>query len=253
MTHIDVFDPPMCCSTGVCGPSVDPLLATFAADVEWLRTVTVQQFMRWGEPWNPSRRGPSTSVSDDDGLLVSVIGAPGTGDDGFSIAAIVHRAVCASPHVQREGWDDNESGSSHQGSRRASDRVPAALYRRPGRARLTRAVPPLPRQSPSALRMPTGGIPSAKRADGERRIMMRGRSRQGPSRDVLADKAVFTSSALGGFSPRLRRHSLQRRIARAGIRRFWPRTFSPGSFPWGDACSISAFISAPTSRTSPEM
>ena len=36
MTHIDVFDPPMCCSTGVCGPSLDPLLAAFAADVEWL-------------------------------------------------------------------------------------------------------------------------------------------------------------------------------------------------------------------------
>lgn len=36
MTHLDVFDPPMCCSSGVCGPSVDPLLATFAADVDWL-------------------------------------------------------------------------------------------------------------------------------------------------------------------------------------------------------------------------
>ena len=36
MTHIEVFDPPMCCSTGVCGPSVDPMLAAFAADVEWL-------------------------------------------------------------------------------------------------------------------------------------------------------------------------------------------------------------------------
>ena len=36
MTHIEVFDPPMCCSSGVCGPSVDPLLAAFAADVEWL-------------------------------------------------------------------------------------------------------------------------------------------------------------------------------------------------------------------------
>ena len=36
MTHVEVFDPPMCCSSGVCGPSVDPLLATFAADVEWL-------------------------------------------------------------------------------------------------------------------------------------------------------------------------------------------------------------------------
>lgn len=36
MPHLDVFDPPMCCSTGVCGPGVDPLLAAFAADVEWL-------------------------------------------------------------------------------------------------------------------------------------------------------------------------------------------------------------------------
>ena len=36
MTHLDVFDPPMCCSSGVCGPSVDPLLAAFAADVDWL-------------------------------------------------------------------------------------------------------------------------------------------------------------------------------------------------------------------------
>lgn len=36
MPHLDVFDPPMCCSSGVCGPSVDPRLAAFAADVDWL-------------------------------------------------------------------------------------------------------------------------------------------------------------------------------------------------------------------------
>lgn len=36
MPHIDVFDPPMCCSSGACGPGVDPLLAAFAADVDWL-------------------------------------------------------------------------------------------------------------------------------------------------------------------------------------------------------------------------
>lgn len=36
MTTIEVFDPPMCCSTGVCGPSVDPALATFSADMGWL-------------------------------------------------------------------------------------------------------------------------------------------------------------------------------------------------------------------------
>lgn len=33
---IQVFDPPMCCSTGVCGPSVDPELVRFAADLDWL-------------------------------------------------------------------------------------------------------------------------------------------------------------------------------------------------------------------------
>ncbi len=35
MTTVEVFDPPMCCSTGVCGPAVDPALATFAADLQW--------------------------------------------------------------------------------------------------------------------------------------------------------------------------------------------------------------------------
>ena len=36
MKKVEVFDPPMCCSTGVCGPSVDPALARFAADLHWL-------------------------------------------------------------------------------------------------------------------------------------------------------------------------------------------------------------------------
>lgn len=33
---LEVFDPAMCCSTGVCGPEVDPRLVQFAADVNWL-------------------------------------------------------------------------------------------------------------------------------------------------------------------------------------------------------------------------
>ena len=36
MVLVEVFDPAMCCSTGVCGPSVDPALASFAADLDWL-------------------------------------------------------------------------------------------------------------------------------------------------------------------------------------------------------------------------
>ncbi|MDD4663312.1 MAG: arsenite efflux transporter metallochaperone ArsD [Caldisericia bacterium] len=32
-----VFDPPMCCSSGVCGPSVDTTLIKFANDIDWLK------------------------------------------------------------------------------------------------------------------------------------------------------------------------------------------------------------------------
>ncbi|MBI5757811.1 MAG: arsenite efflux transporter metallochaperone ArsD [Planctomycetales bacterium] len=38
MKTIQVFDKPMCCSTGVCGPQVDPVLPRFAADLEWLKS-----------------------------------------------------------------------------------------------------------------------------------------------------------------------------------------------------------------------
>jgi hypothetical protein len=31
ITHIQVYDPPMCCSTGICGTSIDPDLINFAA------------------------------------------------------------------------------------------------------------------------------------------------------------------------------------------------------------------------------
>lgn len=37
--NIQVFDPAMCCSSGICGPSVDPALPRFAADLDWLRSL----------------------------------------------------------------------------------------------------------------------------------------------------------------------------------------------------------------------
>ena len=37
MKTIQVYDKPMCCSTGVCGPQVDPVLPRFAADLAWLK------------------------------------------------------------------------------------------------------------------------------------------------------------------------------------------------------------------------
>lgn len=38
MKTVQVYDKPMCCSTGVCGPEVDPVLPQFAADLDWLKT-----------------------------------------------------------------------------------------------------------------------------------------------------------------------------------------------------------------------
>jgi hypothetical protein len=37
MAKIQVFDPALCCSTGVCGTEVDQALVDFNADVDWLK------------------------------------------------------------------------------------------------------------------------------------------------------------------------------------------------------------------------
>lgn len=49
---VQVFDPPMCCPTGICGPGVDPALLAVARDLRWFesRGVTVQRFGLSQEP-----------------------------------------------------------------------------------------------------------------------------------------------------------------------------------------------------------
>ncbi|MFD3459769.1 arsenite efflux transporter metallochaperone ArsD [Nocardia fluminea] len=37
MSKIEVFEPALCCNTGVCGPDVDQALVSFSADLDWLR------------------------------------------------------------------------------------------------------------------------------------------------------------------------------------------------------------------------
>jgi arsenite-transporting ATPase len=41
MQTLQIFDPAMCCSTGVCGPEVDTKLVQFAADLDWLKAQDV--------------------------------------------------------------------------------------------------------------------------------------------------------------------------------------------------------------------
>lgn len=42
MKVLEIFDRPLCCSTGICGPSVDPALVHFAADLDWLKEQGVE-------------------------------------------------------------------------------------------------------------------------------------------------------------------------------------------------------------------
>ena len=81
MTIVRVFDPAMCCSTGVCGPSVDPQLVRFAADLDWLKSqgVSVERFNLAQEPGAFAENAAAKDALADDGEaalpLVEVDGA----------------------------------------------------------------------------------------------------------------------------------------------------------------------------------
>ncbi|WP_193015432.1 MULTISPECIES: arsenite efflux transporter metallochaperone ArsD [Gammaproteobacteria] len=52
MKLLEVFDPALCCSTGVCGTDVDQALVDFATDVSWLKKqgANVKRFNLGQEP-----------------------------------------------------------------------------------------------------------------------------------------------------------------------------------------------------------
>ena len=52
MKTIEVFDPPMCCPAGVCGPSIDPVLPRFVANFHWIANqgVSVTRYNLAQEP-----------------------------------------------------------------------------------------------------------------------------------------------------------------------------------------------------------
>ena len=68
MKSIQVFDPAMCCSTGVCGVDVDQQLVSFAADVDWAKQngAQIERFNLAQQPMdfadNPAREGISGAL-----------------------------------------------------------------------------------------------------------------------------------------------------------------------------------------------
>jgi len=42
MTSLKIYDPAMCCSTGICGTEVEQKLVDFASDLDWLKSQGVE-------------------------------------------------------------------------------------------------------------------------------------------------------------------------------------------------------------------
>ena len=42
MKTLTVYDPAMCCSTGICGAEIDQRLVDFAADLDWLKSEGIE-------------------------------------------------------------------------------------------------------------------------------------------------------------------------------------------------------------------
>lgn len=69
MTTLEIFDPAMCCSSGVCGPSVDPELARFSGDLAWLKAqgVDVRRYNLAQEPGAFAGNAAVAKALQDDG------------------------------------------------------------------------------------------------------------------------------------------------------------------------------------------
>jgi len=91
VTRLEVFDPPLCCSTGVCGPEVDPELPRFAGDLAWLSRSGVE-VVRFNLAQQPEAfaRNPI------------VLEAMKEGDDALPLLLVDGRISCRGRYPSRE-------------------------------------------------------------------------------------------------------------------------------------------------------
>lgn len=90
--NVQVFDKPMCCSTGICGPQVDQTLVHFAGDLDWLRRqgVTVERF-------NLSQQPRDFATQDDVRALLQTKGV-----DALPIIRVDGHIVCQGMYPSRD-------------------------------------------------------------------------------------------------------------------------------------------------------
>jgi hypothetical protein len=108
MTKLALYDPPMCCSTGVCGPVVDPVLPRVAADLDWLKRqgIEVERYNLAQQPHafasNPAVTGALREHGNDCLPLVLVDGrvaSRGSYPDRSELARLVGLEASAKPEA----------------------------------------------------------------------------------------------------------------------------------------------------------
>ncbi len=92
MTQIEVYDPPMCCSTGVCGPEPEDHLARFSADLAWLKHQGVE-VRRYNLSQEPAAFTANPQVK-------QIVDA--TGGDGLPVVVVDGRVVSQEVYPTRQ-------------------------------------------------------------------------------------------------------------------------------------------------------
>ena len=105
MKKIEVFDPSLCCSTGVCGVDVDQALVTFAADIDWAKQ-NGAQIERFNLAQKPQAFADNATVR---ALLEK------SGQDGLPLILVDGQQVLAGRYPGRDelaGWIGGNAGSA---------------------------------------------------------------------------------------------------------------------------------------------
>ena len=123
MKTIQVFDPALCCSTGVCGVDVDQALVSFSADVDWARGqgARIERFNLAQEPTafavNATVKGFLERSGPEALPLVLVDGEVALAGRYPSRAELGRWAGLATPVLQTSGPETPAAGSCCSGGR----------------------------------------------------------------------------------------------------------------------------------------
>jgi len=90
--NLQVYDPAMCCTTGVCGPAVDPALVRFAADLTWLSAQGIA-VARYNLAQNPAAYVENEAVKD---VLIA------QGEAGLPVIVLAGKVVATARYPSRE-------------------------------------------------------------------------------------------------------------------------------------------------------